>query len=253
MLAGDWHNAIRPGDVNQDGTVSALDALQVVNELNAREFSDSEGVLAERLNEVSPFYDVNDDGLATALDALQVINVLGLGNPAPTLSIILTNDTGIEGDLVTSSLDVHGRATDVNNPITSISISSRGGPVQEIIPNADGTFAFTPSIATDGSDDGPVVLVATATDEGGANSQDVTLQVTLDTQAPVSPSLVLDPAFDSAPLGDSITDRPSVRLVGVTSPGAVVQIASLSATATADATGGFAFDNVALEEGSNAF
>ncbi|MEM6777339.1 MAG: Ig-like domain-containing protein, partial [Planctomycetota bacterium] len=253
MLASGWHNLVRPGDVNQDGNVSAVDALQIINELNARVSSDGEGVLDERILETQPFYDVNDDGLASALDALRVINILALGNPPPSLDIGLASDTGLDGDLYTSSILVTGTATDINNPVGSISFDIGDGSPVAVVPNADGSFSFTPDIALDGSADGMIQIEATATDEDGAASDTVSLLVTLDTQAPITPSLVLDPAFDSAPLGDLMTDQTSVRLVGVTSPGSRVELPDLKAETTADATGGFAFDNVPLEVGDNEF
>lgn len=69
-------------DVNNDGEVSPLDALAIVNELTDREFSDPDtGVLDApiRLNGIGPFdhLDVNDDSRVTPLDALLVINRVG--------------------------------------------------------------------------------------------------------------------------------------------------------------------------------
>ncbi|MCG8651914.1 MAG: dockerin type I domain-containing protein [Pirellulales bacterium] len=63
------HNTLVAEDANQDGTITALDALVIINDLtrnNAR-------ILAA--NETTGFdIDVNNDGAATALDALLVIN-----------------------------------------------------------------------------------------------------------------------------------------------------------------------------------
>ncbi len=65
------HNAKLAGDVNDDGVVTANDALIVINDLN---------VNLPRLmgaNEtIGALVDVNNDGAATALDALMVINSL---------------------------------------------------------------------------------------------------------------------------------------------------------------------------------
>lgn len=66
-----WTNQSLHGDVNNDGQVTPLDALQVINRLN----TSSNSALPER--EVSlPFWDVNEDGLVSAIDALQIINIL---------------------------------------------------------------------------------------------------------------------------------------------------------------------------------
>jgi hypothetical protein len=60
------HNGFDPEDVNNDGEVNPLDALSIINCINAHE-------------DVSPsdqFLDVNDDNEISPLDALQVINRL---------------------------------------------------------------------------------------------------------------------------------------------------------------------------------
>ena len=74
-----WQNPVNRFDVDHLGTVTALDALLIINELKARKVSEP---LTGRLVNVPPdgfappFYDVNGDGNATALDALQIINQL---------------------------------------------------------------------------------------------------------------------------------------------------------------------------------
>ena len=81
-----WHNAANPLDVNNDGNISPLDALLVINEMNDRQFSTDDG----RLFEVAtppPFFDVDPDGFISPLDALLVINDLPSNdNPEPPLS-----------------------------------------------------------------------------------------------------------------------------------------------------------------------
>ena len=70
-----WHNAENPFDVDDDGHVSPLDVLQIVNYLNgfgshALAEGESTGGKAHR------YVDVNADDFATPLDALLVINYL---------------------------------------------------------------------------------------------------------------------------------------------------------------------------------
>src|SRR5262249_33549133 len=79
MLAGDltsstinsiYWNQVKPTDVNADGVVTALDALTVINSINAK---------GSRLltGEVPPpFLDVNNDGYVSAVDVVLVINQL---------------------------------------------------------------------------------------------------------------------------------------------------------------------------------
>ncbi len=64
------HNSSMPGDVNNDGEISPIDALLVINHLG-RETAEAEDVRSAR-----KFYDVSNDGKATSLDALLVINSL---------------------------------------------------------------------------------------------------------------------------------------------------------------------------------
>ena len=78
------HNFSNPLDVNGDGIVSALDALAIINDLNAGEFGPLSGLNLSG----SEMVDVNDDGQLTALDALQVINDLNSTSAAAAASAI---------------------------------------------------------------------------------------------------------------------------------------------------------------------
>ncbi|MCC9641439.1 DUF4465 domain-containing protein [Rhodopirellula sp. JC740] len=70
-----WRNAIRGEDVNANGEVTALDALMVINRLNADGSPDL--AIPNDPNElIGKFYDVSGDGKVSALDALKVINYL---------------------------------------------------------------------------------------------------------------------------------------------------------------------------------
>ena len=75
-----WQNFLRTGDINNDGRVTASDALRVINELTSSVFSDP---LDRSLNDPSEldtppdvYFDNNGDQKVTALDALRVINEL---------------------------------------------------------------------------------------------------------------------------------------------------------------------------------
>lgn len=70
-----WQNFVSRADVNASGEVTAADALQVINRLNAD--SSNELPAPGSIDEVlGSFYDVSGDGLVTPTDALQVINIL---------------------------------------------------------------------------------------------------------------------------------------------------------------------------------
>jgi len=76
----DWQNPLNRLDVNADGNVVALDALQIINELNHPNFRDpNSGVLidASSLPQFPRrFYDVTGDNAVTPIDVLLVINYL---------------------------------------------------------------------------------------------------------------------------------------------------------------------------------
>lgn len=74
-----WQNPVRPADVNGDGDVTALDALVLINYINAHN-----GDVSLPADELPPPYlDVDGNGLVTAADVLAVINQL---NTAATSS-----------------------------------------------------------------------------------------------------------------------------------------------------------------------
>ncbi len=71
-----WTNVGNPLDVTNDGTISALDALRIINELNSRRFSDRDGKL-QLIDTVPPnppsYVDVTKDGFVSPRDVLLVI------------------------------------------------------------------------------------------------------------------------------------------------------------------------------------
>ncbi|MCG8653827.1 MAG: dockerin type I domain-containing protein, partial [Pirellulales bacterium] len=73
-----WTNSLDEFNVNGDANVSALDALQIINELARQSGSYSPG--HTRPAQSGDFYDVSGDGTISALDALRVINELGRSN-----------------------------------------------------------------------------------------------------------------------------------------------------------------------------
>lgn len=102
-----WHNLLLAQDVNDDGVVSPLDALIIINDLNVK------GARALSTGGGAPFLDVSRDGVVAAIDVLQVINFLnnrvtfGEGeastkeescvverNPAPDVAFAKSVDTG---------------------------------------------------------------------------------------------------------------------------------------------------------------
>lgn len=73
-----WQNLIQPSDVNDDGSVSPLDALLVINQLSTLQYTHGANAVFVNPSEVtqwpSRYYDQNGDNLATPVDALRIIN-----------------------------------------------------------------------------------------------------------------------------------------------------------------------------------
>lgn len=72
-----WHNVVISQDVNRDGLIGPLDALLIINELDAREYSDrATGLLQAIVDVPTYFLDCTEDGFLTPRDAILVINAL---------------------------------------------------------------------------------------------------------------------------------------------------------------------------------
>ncbi|WP_164101843.1 FG-GAP-like repeat-containing protein [Candidatus Laterigemmans baculatus] len=81
-----WHNVLDARDVNADGHVGPIDALQVINELNRpRYINPANGRFIEDVpaGVRPPYLDVNCDSYGSPLDALIVINALNRGPVEP--------------------------------------------------------------------------------------------------------------------------------------------------------------------------
>lgn len=114
---------------------------------------------------------------------------------------------------------------------------------------SDGTAEFT----TDELDDGTYEFTATVENGCGHVSlpSDV-LEVVIDAAEPEI-SVELDPDSDTPPVGDDETAESTVTLRGETEPNLTVTLEETGATATADANGGFVFEDVELDPGLNEF
>jgi hypothetical protein len=65
-----------PQDVNNDGQVSPIDALLIINQMNRADLTGEGEAVGGGQTQPKYYTDVNGDNLTTALDALQVINYL---------------------------------------------------------------------------------------------------------------------------------------------------------------------------------
>ncbi len=82
LLNAEWQNPARPIDVNNDLRLTALDALLVINGINA---SGTNRSLTGHRPALAPYIDVNGDNHVTAIDALRIINAMNVPNRNPVL------------------------------------------------------------------------------------------------------------------------------------------------------------------------
>ncbi|MCA9225914.1 MAG: hypothetical protein KDA47_09900, partial [Planctomycetales bacterium] len=135
IFANDYQNRSNALDVNADGFVSPIDALLVINFLNAS----SAGQLPQnRPTPGPPFWDVNGDGQISPIDVGQVITYLndvnnGSGEGDATLLA--------EGESTVSTL----QAADLSNGLATLAMP------QEIIAGMTQRWEATNSVAVTGS------------------------------------------------------------------------------------------------------
>ncbi|MEM8914005.1 MAG: dockerin type I domain-containing protein, partial [Planctomycetota bacterium] len=81
-----WQNPSKTEDVDNNGEVTALDALLVINQLGSQSLSNEKGTIAwdaSGYSETPTFLDTSGDQKVTALDALLVINRLNEAEQSP--------------------------------------------------------------------------------------------------------------------------------------------------------------------------
>lgn len=117
-----WQNPALRQDVDNDGVVAPLDALRIINRLNA----DEGGPLpAPGEDAPPPYLDVDGDGFLAPLDALQVINYL---NAAAAIQEVFAAPISME---VNSRLDDTGSSESpvAVEPVTIVGQSDSPMPV----------------------------------------------------------------------------------------------------------------------------
>ncbi|TWU25140.1 hypothetical protein Pla52o_14380 [Novipirellula galeiformis] len=126
-------------DVNADGSVSALDALRIINLLDQRLTGQSSSIPVADLGAPPPdYYDVSGDGRVSAFDALLVINALELRGVQPMGS----GESVAEGEIVAANASPSNDA----NFAASVSFASASNanlPVRNAV-----AVAEEPSIET---------------------------------------------------------------------------------------------------------
>jgi hypothetical protein len=191
LLSSDWHNSIRPADVDASGVVQPIDALLVINQLSRNNRAGLGTQLPATQQTPKRLFDVSASGTLEPLDALRVINVLAKReNPPQIMNLALTDPKGTgTAEPLTNRARFAGRIFDSNNPIRDAEIQIGSGTFQPLTFADDGTFTIELTSVADGT----VSVGIRATDVSSQMSAIQRLAFTLDASPPVT-SLIIDPA-----------------------------------------------------------
>ena len=134
-----WQNPDNPLDVNRDGFVVPLDALLVINEINARGSRPlDDPPLDEPPFEPPPYLDVNGDRFLSPLDALVVINALN--NPQPVLAVAAPAAavaTWSDQHLIGAALDIEPRfqpSSSTPTAVDQVLVDTEAALGEELLP-----------------------------------------------------------------------------------------------------------------------
>lgn len=249
VLASDWQNPLWNLDVDFDGTVSPLDALVPINEINRQRDGGTKIDFTQPVGE-NNYLDVDGDLALSPIDILNVINYLNaIATPLPT-DLSLSVDSGRSAtDKITNNPTVIGSVFDFSAVKPTVKARFDRGPVVPLSIAGDNTFVFDTSSGSPILDGNRYATFFVQSDDGSIGYQ--RLWFTLDTTAPVAPSLVLSAASG---LVSSLTSNAGrVTLVGTTDPGEMVTLVENASNTLANTVGNFQFQSVSLSLGDNAF
>ena len=171
----------------------------------------------------------------------------------PIIDAALLNDTAPGGqtnsDGITSDPTVSGTLFDTLD-VVSLTASIDRGAAAAVSINSDGSFVYNPPLARDGSADGNHIAHLVAQNSAGGLSK-YDLSFTLDTTAPLAPSLILSAA--SGVVSSQTSNASRVTLIGTTDPGDTVLLNPTAGNALANNVGNFEFSSIPLNLGDNVF
>lgn len=185
LFSGFWHNEGHPRDVSDDGLVTALDALLVINAINSGTLANEHSRLPDPTpsRRPPPFVDVNDDGFLSPSDALVVINTFVLDRTPPEVSARL--ETLTSGSNVYANMPVIvGTVHDQMSGASSLSVTVDGGEPNAVAISRDGSFRVADQLSSAQLIDGEHHFDLVATDVVGNESSVTRLTFTLDRAGP---------------------------------------------------------------------
>ncbi len=208
MLVSDWQNPLYHLDVNDDGNVTPLDVLLVINDLNSR----GSRILPARGPSDTEYLDSTGDGAVSPLDVLVIINALNADSAPLPIDLRLQLDSGLSSnDLITNDPRIEATFGATASLIVSATVRVNGGNVMSLPFDAGDALQYDPRTATNLTDGLTSIAVSITLVDGRTGLQH--FQFTYDSTAPalVPPRLVT--ADDSGVSdSDNVTRHTSPRL-----------------------------------------
>lgn len=211
LLASVWQNPLHALDVLDDGAIVPLDAMLIINELNAK----GARRLPLGIGATAPYLDTNGDGSVDPLDAQLVIIELNSGVAWRNFEFELANDTGrFDDDRVTLDAGVAGRIFEPLLANQTAQIRYDRGDVHTVAVQADGSFALDASAPVNVVDGNVRISMAFDSASGGRVLRQ--FGVVLDRTAPNSLQLLLTSATDSGASDTDLITNVDTPVVAVT-------------------------------------
>ena len=171
---------------------------------------------------------------------------------APAVSLAAGSDSGAGGDQITSDKTPEIGGANAT-PGDTITVTTPRGEVLTATVAADGSWSVAPTLALD---EGSNTITVTATDPAGNVSDDVGVEIVIDTVAPATPLATVATASDGGTPGDGRTNDATPTIGGTdATPGDSITVTTpkgevLSATVAQDGSWSVT-PTLALDEGSN--
>ena len=187
----------------------------------------------------------NNSGASTATSVTVGTTTQAPG--APTISSFST-DSGTVGDHITNDSTLTLTGTAAAN--STVKVYDGATLLGSATANSSGAWSYTTAALANGGHS----LTATATDAAGNTGVASTaLNVTIDTTAPVAPTIASF-STDSGTVGDHITNDNTLTLTGTAEANSTVKVydgATLLGTAAANGSGAWSYTTVALSNGAH--
>ncbi|EMI54063.1 peptidase domain protein [Rhodopirellula sallentina SM41] len=180
-----YQNPVERYDVSADGFVTAVDALRILNLINARGSNTTAFSVSELTTSPPDYYDVNGDGFISTVDVLQVINELndrdangnnGSSEPiAPTtVSVSAATTGGVESSLASTQTFASGSTANLGsaNAVLRSSELDSSSTEQEPSTSLDQVLTLGMDLQSGGEAKAAQVADTLASDLGSSTTSD---------------------------------------------------------------------------------